>query len=337
MTNRLARETSPYLKQHQDNPVDWFSWGPEAFAEARERNVPVLLSVGYSACHWCHVMAHECFEDIETASVMNRLFVNIKVDREERPDIDALYMDAVQAMSGRGGWPMTVFMSPEGQPFFGGTYFPKPSFLKLMSAIDDAWRNRRSDIENNISALVESLGRTAAVTADDSLPGRELVAEACAQFENSFDAKWGGFGGAPKFPSTMNLDCIIRNYIDKTPAAKNIVTTSLDAMASGGMYDHIGGGFSRYSVDEKWLVPHFEKMLYDQALLLRVYTHAAVLFKSEAYKQTCSEIIEYVLRDLRHPDGGFFSAEDADSLDDQGHSHEGHFYVFTPDQLRTIL
>ena len=338
MTNRLARETSPYLKQHQDNPVDWFSWGPEAFAEARERNVPVLLSVGYSACHWCHVMAHECFEDTETASVMNRLFVNIKVDREERPDIDALYMDAVQAMSGRGGWPMTVFMSPEGQPFFGGTYFPKPSFLKLMSAIDDAWRNRRSDIENNISALVESLGRTAAVTADDSLPGRELVAEACAQFENSFDAKWGGFGGAPKFPSTMNLDCIIRNYIDNpTPAAKNIVTTSLDAMASGGMYDHIGGGFSRYSVDEKWLVPHFEKMLYDQALLLRVYTHAAVLFKSETYKQICSEIIEYVLRDLRHPDGGFFSAEDADSLDDQGHSHEGHFYVFTPEQLRTIL
>jgi len=338
MTNRLARETSPYLKQHQDNPVDWFSWGPEAFAEARQRNVPVLLSVGYSACHWCHVMAHECFEDTETASVMNRLFVNIKVDREERPDIDALYMDAVQAMSGRGGWPMTVFMSPEGQPFFGGTYFPKPSFLKLMSAIDDAWRNRRSDIENNISALVESLGRTAAVTADDSLPGRELVAEACAQFENSFDAKWGGFGGAPKFPSTMNIDCIIRNYIDNpTPAAKNIVTTSLDAMASGGMYDHIGGGFSRYSVDEKWLVPHFEKMLYDQALLLRVYTHAAVLFKSETYKQICSEIIEYVLRDLRHPDGGFFSAEDADSLDDQGHSHEGHFYVFTPEQLRTIL
>ena len=338
MTNRLARETSPYLKQHQDNPVDWFSWGPEAFAEARERNVPVLLSVGYSACHWCHVMAHECFEDTETASVMNRMFVNIKVDREERPDIDALYMDAVQAMSGRGGWPMTVFMSPEGQPFFGGTYFPKPSFLKLMNAIDDAWRNRRSDIENNISALVESLGRTAAVTADDSLPGRELVAEACAQFEDSFDAKWGGFGGAPKFPSTMNIDCIIRNYIDNpTEAAKNIVTTSLDAMASGGMYDHIGGGFSRYSVDEKWLVPHFEKMLYDQALLLRVYTHAAVLFKSETYKQICGEIIEYVLRDLRHPEGGFFSAEDADSLDDQGHSHEGHFYVFTPEQLRTIL
>ena len=338
MTNRLARETSPYLKQHQDNPVNWFSWGPEAFAEARERNVPVLLSVGYSACHWCHVMAHECFEDTETASVMNRLFVNIKVDREERPDIDALYMDAVQAMSGRGGWPMTVFMSPEGQPFFGGTYFPKPSFLKLMNAIDDAWRNRRSDIENNISALVESLGRTAAVTADDSLPDRELVAEACAQFEDSFDAKWGGFGGAPKFPSTMNIDCIIRNYIDNpTEAAKNIVTTSLDAMASGGMYDHIGGGFSRYSVDEKWLVPHFEKMLYDQALLLRVYTHAAVLFKSETYKQICGEIIEYVLRDLRHPEGGFFSAEDADSLDDQGHSHEGHFYVFTPEQLRTIL
>lgn len=338
MTNRLAFETSPYLRQHQDNPVDWFSWGADAFAEAASRNVPILLSVGYSACHWCHVMAHECFEDFETAQVMNSLFVCVKVDREERPDIDAVYMDAVQAMSGRGGWPMTVFMSPNGQPFFGGTYFPKPSFLKLMDAIDDAWRNRRSDIENNITALVTSLSRTASVKPDESLPKFELIATACRQFSDAFDPNWGGFGAAPKFPSTMNLDLLIRHYNDHPDEiTKNIVTTSLDAMASGGMYDHIGGGFSRYSVDEKWLVPHFEKMLYDQALLLRVYTHATIVFKSDAYKQICEEIVEYVSRDLKHQDGGFFSAEDADSLDEQGHSHEGHFYVFTPSELREIL
>ena len=338
MPNRLSTETSPYLRQHSDNPVDWFSWGPDAFAEASKRNVPILLSVGYSACHWCHVMAHECFEDLETSQMMNELFVNIKVDREERPDVDALYMDAVQAMSGRGGWPMTVFMSPTGMPFFGGTYFPKPSFLKLMTAIDDAWRNRREDIENNINALIETLGRTTAVAPDETLPAGELVNTACEQFVDSFDQKWGGFGSAPKFPSTMNLDLLIRAYINKPDQnLKTVITTSLDAMASGGMYDHIGGGFSRYSVDEKWLVPHFEKMLYDQALLLRVYTHAAAIFDNAEYKQVCEEVVEYVCRDLRHQDGGFFSAEDADSLDEVGHSHEGHFYVFTIDQLHEFL
>ncbi|NBO97528.1 MAG: thioredoxin domain-containing protein, partial [Actinobacteria bacterium] len=214
MTNRLAQETSPYLRQHKDNPVDWFSWSTEAFTEAQRRGVPILLSVGYSACHWCHVMAHECFEDLETATMMNKLFVNIKVDREERPDIDALYMDAVQAMSGRGGWPMTVFMSPDGNPFFGGTYFPKPSFMKLMVAVHDAWQNRRADIENNISALSESLSRSALITPDVSLPSFELVAAACDQLAESFDPKWGGFGGAPKFPSTMNLDLLLRIYND---------------------------------------------------------------------------------------------------------------------------
>ena len=338
MTNRLALETSPYLRQHQNNPVDWFSWSPEAFTEAQRRGVPILLSVGYSACHWCHVMAHECFEDQETANLMNELFVNIKVDREERPDIDALYMDAVQAMSGRGGWPMTVFMSPAGNPFYGGTYFPKPSFIKLMNAVSDAWQNRRADIENNIAALSESLSRTAAVTPDDSLPNFNLVTRACEQLEAAFDHQWGGFGSAPKFPSTMNIDLLLRRYKDEpSEPLKNIIVTTLDAMASGGMYDHIGGGFSRYSVDEKWLVPHFEKMLYDQALILRVYAHAATVFKSASYQQICEEIVEYVLRDLRNQDGGFFSAEDADSLDDHGHSHEGHFYVFTPSELREIL
>jgi uncharacterized protein YyaL (SSP411 family) len=338
MANRLAQETSPYLRQHQENPVDWFSWSTEAFNEAKRRGVPILLSIGYSACHWCHVMAHECFEDLETANLMNQLFVNIKVDREERPDIDALYMDAVQAMSGRGGWPMTVFMSPEGHPFYGGTYFPKPSFMKLMNAVSDAWHNRRADIENNIAALGESLSRTAAVTPDETLPSFALVTRARDQLVEAFDHQWGGFGSAPKFPSTMNIDLLLRNYIEQpTETMKTVITTTLDAMASGGMYDHIGGGFSRYSVDEKWLVPHFEKMLYDQALLLRVYAHAAVVFRSENYRQVCEEIVEYVMRDLRDHDGGFFSAEDADSLDDLGHSHEGHFYVFTPSELRKIL
>ncbi|MFM7826020.1 MAG: thioredoxin domain-containing protein, partial [Acidimicrobiaceae bacterium] len=318
--------------------VDWFSWSTEAFSEAKRRGVPILLSIGYSACHWCHVMAHECFEDLETAYLMNQLFVNIKVDREERPDIDALYMDAVQAMSGRGGWPMTVFMSPEGHPFYGGTYFPKPSFIKLMKAVSDAWHNRRADIENNIAALGESLSRTAAVTPDETLPSFELITRARDQLIDTFDHQWGGFGSAPKFPSTMNIDLLLRSYIEQSSDnLKTVVTTTLDAMASGGMYDHIGGGFSRYSVDEKWLVPHFEKMLYDQALLLRVYAHAAIVFKSENYRQICEEIIEYVTRDLRDPDGGFFSAEDADSLDELGHSHEGHFYVFTPSELRKIL
>lgn len=338
MSNRLALETSPYLRQHQDNPVDWFSWSPEAFTEAQRRRVPILLSVGYSACHWCHVMAHECFEDQETAKLMNELFVNIKVDREERPDIDALYMDAVQAMSGRGGWPMTVFMSPEGNPFYGGTYFPKPSFIKLMHAVSDAWHNRRAEIENNIAALSESLSRTAAVTPDGTLPSFTLITRACDQLVEAFDHQWGGFGSAPKFPSTMNIDLLLRKYIEEPSAAlKTAIITTLDAMASGGMYDHIGGGFSRYSVDEKWLVPHFEKMLYDQALLLRVYAHAAVVFQSENYRQICEEIVEYVIRDLRDADGGFFSAEDADSLDDLGHSHEGYFYVFSPSELRKIL
>ncbi|MBM3741140.1 MAG: thioredoxin domain-containing protein [Actinobacteria bacterium] len=338
MPNRLANETSPYLRQHQHNPVDWFGWGAEAFAEAKNRDVPVLLSVGYSACHWCHVMAHECFEDAETASMMNRLFVNIKVDREERPDVDSIYMDAVQAMSGRGGWPMTVFMSHDGRPFFGGTYFPKPSFLKLMTAVDDAWRTRRAELETNMTALTESIGRTAQIEPDKSLPDQTLIDKACENLLESFDPRWGGFGAAPKFPSTMNIDLLLRKH-RATPSAKleTVITTTLDAMASGGMYDHLGGGFARYSVDEKWLVPHFEKMLYDQALLLRVYAHAAKVFPERCYEQICVEIVEYVVRDLRHPSGGFFSAEDADSLDDEGHSHEGHFYVFTPNEVREIL
>jgi len=335
--NRLAQETSPYLRQHRDNPVEWYPWGAAAFDAARARNVPILLSVGYSACHWCHVMAHECFEDQQTAEMMNKLFVNVKVDREERPDVDSIYMDAVQSMTGRGGWPMTVFCTPDAKPFFGGTYFPKPSFMQ-MSAIDDAWRNRRQDIDTNIAALMESLQRTTHIAPSDDLPGDELFNNAVAQLGRSFDASWGGFGGAPKFPSTMNLGVALRAYLnDESPELAALVTTSLDAMASGGIYDHIGGGFSRYSVDEKWLVPHFEKMLYDQALLTGVYLHASLVFDKPEWRQVVDETISYVLSELCHEDGGFFSAEDADSLDDHGHSHEGHFYVWSEAQIAEVV
>ena len=346
MSNRLSHEISPYLRQHRDNPVDWFPWGDEAFALARATGKPILLSVGYSACHWCHVMAHECFEDVETASLMNELFVNIKVDREERPDVDAIYMDAVQAMTGRGGWPMTVFLTPDAKPFYGGTYFPKPTFIQLMNAITDAWINRRDDIENNVEALMESLSRTSRITnntgntqsTQPALIGPQHLNAAVEQMRKSFDAEWGGFGSAPKFPSTMNLDLLLRVYLDNPNAELlQILTTSLDAMASGGMYDHLGGGFARYSVDAQWLVPHFEKMLYDQALLARVYLHAGVALNEPRWLQIASETIDYVLRELSHPDGGFFCAQDADSADEQGHMVEGHFYVWSRQQVVDTL
>jgi uncharacterized protein len=337
-TNRLAAETSPYLRQHAHNPVDWFPWGPEAFATAAERNVPILLSVGYSACHWCHVMAHECFEDDEVAGEMNRRFVNIKVDREERPDVDSIYMDAVQAMSGRGGWPMTVFLTPDGHPFYGGTYFPKPNFLSLIAAIEDVWSNRPADVRQNVEALGNAIRRTADVEPATDLPGVVAMNQALQQLAGTFDAAWGGFGDAPKFPSTMSLDLVLRAYL-RVPQedAKTIVTTSLDAMSSGGIYDHLGGGFSRYSVDQEWLVPHFEKMLYDQALLVRVYLHAHLVFGEQRWKQVVEETIEYVLRELRHASGGFYSAEDADSPDEHGHGHEGLFHTWTIDEVRDVL
>ena len=336
--NWLADETSPYLRQHKDNPVDWYPWGPEAFAAAMERNVPILLSVGYSACHWCHVMAHDCFEDAEVAEQMNRLFVNIKVDREERPDVDAVYMDAVQAMTGRGGWPMTVFMNPQGEPFYGGTYFPKPAFLQLTAAIDEVWRTRPDDLLQNITALGEALQRSASVLPMANYPGPEIVESGLAQLTSQFDPEWGGFGTAPKFPSTMSLDLIARSLTTTADAQRlSILTTSLDAMASGGIYDHIGGGFARYSVDVQWLVPHFEKMLYDQALFIRAYTHAALLTGEARYRQVVEETVEYVLRDLRHPDGGFYSAQDADSPDADGRGHEGLFHTWTVDEVRAVL
>ncbi|MDP9451860.1 MAG: thioredoxin domain-containing protein [Actinomycetota bacterium] len=334
--NRLADQTSPYLRQHRDNPVDWYPWGEEAFERARREDRPVLLSVGYSACHWCHVMAHESFEDDETAAVMNELFVNVKVDREERPDVDAVYMDAVQAMSGHGGWPMTVFLTPEGQPFFGGTYFPKrsrgglPGFVELCRAVDGTWRARRAEVLEQAARLAESLRQSALVAGGDEQPGEELLGEAVAALRAQFDPDWGGFGRAPKFPQTMSHELLLRvHHRSGEGELLDMVTTSADAMASGGMYDHLGGGFARYSVDAFWMVPHFEKMLYDQALLARLYAHAWMVTGEARYRQVLAETIGYVLRDLTAPGGGCYSAEDADS-----EGEEGRFYVWRPEEIR---
>jgi uncharacterized protein YyaL (SSP411 family) len=347
VTNRLADETSPYLRQHADNPVDWYPWGDDAFAAARADDKPIMLSVGYSSCHWCHVMAHESFEDADVAAVMNRLFVNVKVDREERPDVDAVYMQAVQALTGQGGWPMTVFLTPEGEPFFGGTYFPKqpghgrPGFVQLLEAVDDAWRNRRDDILGDAQKLGDALRRSTLADSGDEgstdLPP-DVLTRARHGIAAQFDPQFGGFGTAPKFPQAMTLDFLLQRAVrDDDAEALEMVTTSLDAMAAGGMYDVVGGAFHRYSVDEAWLIPHFEKMLYDQALLLRVYLHAYLVTGSaeqpgfSRYRRVVEEIVGYVLRDLRHADGGFFSAEDADS-----EGVEGKFYAWSLDELAEV-
>jgi uncharacterized protein YyaL (SSP411 family) len=337
--NRLAAETSPYLRQHKDNPVDWYAWGEDAFAAAGERDRPILLSVGYSSCHWCHVMAHESFEDGEVAALMNELFVNVKVDREERPDVDEIYMEAVQALTGQGGWPMTVFLTPDGRPFFGGTYFPRRqgrgmiSFPDLCRRIDELWRTRRDDIDAQAGELAGALGRTALLDPGEDLPGTEALDGVYGLLRQQHDDQRGGFGAAPKFPQAMSLDLLVRS-LSRTGSAvtRAMVETSLDAMASGGIYDHLGGGFARYSVDDVWLVPHFEKMLYDQALLSRVYLHAWQVTGLDRYRQVLDETIAYVLRDLRHRDGGLYSAEDADS-----EGVEGLFYVWTPDQVTAAL
>jgi uncharacterized protein YyaL (SSP411 family) len=313
LVNRLADETSPYLLQHAGNPVDWYPWGEEAFARARAEDKPVLLSVGYAACHWCHVMERESFEDAATAELMNERFVSVKVDREERPDVDAVYMDAVVALTGQGGWPMTVFLTPDGEPFFGGTYYPPeprhglPSFRQVLVALAGVYRDQREDVAKQAAALVAELQRSARRAPSSEPLTPELLDGATRALAAQVDPQWGGFGRAPKFPPAPALELLLRR------GELGPVSLTLDRMAAGGMYDLVGGGFHRYSVDEQWLVPHFEKMLYDNALLAPLYLHAWVVTGNERYREICEETLDYLLRDLRLPEGAFASAEDADT------------------------
>ena len=372
--NRLSDQTSPYLRQHAGDPVEWYPWGDEALARARELDRPLFVSIGYSSCHWCHVMGHESFADAGTAEVMNRHFVSIKVDREERPDLDAIYMEAVQAATGHGGWPMSIFATPEGLPFLAGTYFPDrarhgmPAFGQVLEAVIDAWSARRNDVEAQARTLADAVSsrlgapavpaaappatpEAAGKPASGGLAGGGLAAgglasgglalgeagklsrEAVERLRSIFDAVDGGFGSAPKFPQPLLLDLLLRDHVS-TGASEplEMVQSTLAAMASGGIYDHLGGGFARYSVDHRWSVPHFEKMLYDQALIARVYLRAWQLDGDPRWLQVLDETISYVLRDLRDPGGGLFSAEDADS-----EGEEGRFYVWTPEELTSVL
>ncbi len=337
-TNRLINETSPYLLQHAHNPVDWYSWGEEAFERAKKEDKPVFLSIGYSTCHWCHVMERESFENERIAEIMNEHFVNIKVDREHRPDVDSIYMNAVQMMTGSGGWPLSVFLTPEGKPFFGGTYFPpkdiygRPGFERVLLAIADAWKNRRQELIESSNKISEVLTRLTRPTDKETL-SPDMLKTGFDYFKATFDATYGGFGPAPKFPQPTNLSMLLA-YWHRTndTQALQMVEKTLDAMAKGGIYDHIGGGFHRYATDGKWLVPHFEKMLYDQALLSKVYIQAYQVTGKQEYAETAREIFNYVLRDMTDPKGGFYSAEDADS-----EGKEGVFYVWEPKQINSIL
>ncbi|MFI0351538.1 thioredoxin domain-containing protein [Actinomadura sp. 9N407] len=332
--NRLKDATSPYLLQHAGNPVDWWEWSDEAFAEAKRRDVPILLSVGYAACHWCHVMAHESFEDEATAALMNSMFVNVKVDREERPDVDAVYMEATQAMTGQGGWPMTVLMTPEGHPFYCGTYFPRPQFQALLQAVSKAWNEQRDEVVGQGQQVVQALtSRGPLASGGTEPPSEEKLAAAVQVLARSYDTARGGFGGAPKFPPSMALEFLLRHHARTQDAeALAMAGHTLEAMARGGMYDQLGGGFARYSVDDAWVVPHFEKMLYDNALLARVYAHWWRLTGNPFARRIALETCDWMLRDLTTPQGGLASALDADS-----EGVEGKFYVWTPEQLREVL
>jgi uncharacterized protein YyaL (SSP411 family) len=338
--NRLIDETSPYLLQHAHNPVEWYPWGEEALQVAKAEDKPILVSIGYSSCHWCHVMAHESFEDEDTAALMNEHFVNVKVDREERPDLDTVYMRAVVAITGRGGWPLTVFLTPEGKPFFGGTYFPPedrhglPSFRKVLESVSEAYHERKDEI---LRSAQDILAHIVQQDVSPVVPEAELslttLDQAVRHLSRGFDRANGGFGAAPKFPPAMSLDFLLRDYHRSgNTEALRIVERTLDKMAHGGIYDQLGGGFHRYSVDNKWLVPHFEKMLYDNALLSRLYLRAYQATHKPLYLRILEETLKYVLREMTSPEGGFYSAQDADS-----EGEEGKFFVWTPDEVKAVL
>ena len=339
MANRLASETSPYLLQHANNPVDWYPWGDEALQRAKDEDKPILLSIGYSACHWCHVMERESFEDEATALLMNEHFVSIKVDREERPDLDAVYMEAVQMLTGSGGWPMTVFLTPDGRPFYGGTYFPPmdrynmPGFPRLLQSVAHSYHNSRGEIDRVTNQLTEQMGRAGQMPKGDAPVTVETLHQAYTVLATNFDYQNGGTGTAPKFPQAMNLEVLLRYYRHGyNDRALEMVDLTLEKMARGGIYDQVAGGFARYSTDAYWLVPHFEKMLYDNALLARLYIHAHQATGRGMYRRIAEETLDYILREMTGPEGGFFSATDADS-----EGEEGKFFVWTPDEIEAVL
>ncbi len=336
--NRLAQATSPYLLQHADNPVDWYPWGEEALAKARAEDRPIFLSIGYAACHWCHVMERESFEDDETAAFLNARFIAIKVDREERPDLDAIYMDAVQSMTGQGGWPLSAFLAPDGRPFFAGTYFPKepahgmPSFRQVLEGIDEAWRDRRGDLERQSDRVVDAIARAGSIAESSDPLTDEIERQAFAALHRAFDPRWGGFGTAPKFPQPMTLEFLLRMALRATPEALEMLTRTLDRMAAGGLYDQLGGGFARYSTDAAWHVPHFEKMLYDNAQLARLYTRTWLVTREPRYRRIATETLQYLLREMLHPGGGFSSSQDADS-----EGAEGKFFAWSWRELTELV
>jgi uncharacterized protein YyaL (SSP411 family) len=339
MVNRLAGETSPYLLQHKDNPVDWYPWGTEALERARQEDKPILLSIGYSACHWCHVMAHESFENPDIAAIMNEKFINIKVDREERPDLDAIYMDAVQAMTGHGGWPMTMFLTPEGEPFFGGTYFPAregrgmPSFPSVLRSVSRAYTERREDVRRGTQELREFLSSSKELPPPEGTPTVGVLDEATRTLLRDFDRVNGGTFGAPKFPQPMNIEFLLKQWRRTGDTLLlELAELTLEKMAFGGIYDQIGGGFHRYSVDDVWLVPHFEKMLYDNALLARLYLSGYQATGKPLYRRIAEETLDYVAREMTSGEGGFYTAQDADS-----EGVEGKFYVWSPDEVIALL